>query len=119
MKTIQMRQFGSTLTGRADGKRAFQEIIRTTLPVSLDFKDVVSLGSSFGDEVILAVAESQDNAVTVLHANKVIQNAIRRSIEDTPVSVSFLDSPDSSDHGKRGRRASPDGTSGHGVVHGC
>ena len=92
MNTIPMRQFGSTLTDRADGKKAFQEILRRTVfPVSLDFNGVVSLGSSFGDEVILAVAERQGNTITVLHANKVIQNAIRRSVEDSPVTVSFPD----------------------------
>ncbi len=92
MNTIPMRQFGSTLTDRADGKKAFQEILRrTALPVSLDFSGVVSLGSSFGDEVILAVAERQSNTITVLHANKVIQNAIRRSVEDSPVTVFFTD----------------------------
>jgi len=90
MNTIPMRQYGSTLTGRADGKKAFQDILRrAAFPVSLDFSGVVSLGSSFGDEVILAVAERQGNSVTILNANRVIQNAIRRSVEDIPVTVSF------------------------------
>jgi len=90
MNTIPMRQYGSTLTDRADGKKAFQDILRRAVfPVSLDFSGVVSLGSSFGDEVILAVAERQGNSVTILNANRVIQNAIRRSVEDSPVTVSF------------------------------
>lgn len=85
-----MQQFGTTLTDRSDGKKAFTEILRTsTFPVTLDFSGVVSLGSSFGDEVILKVAERQENKVAVFHANHVIQNAIRRTIEDTPVVVSF------------------------------
>ena len=87
---VQMRQFGTTLTDRADGKKAFEQIRRTSrFPVALDFSEVVSLGSSFGDEVILKVAEMQGNAITVSHANHVIQNAIRRSVEDSPVTVSF------------------------------
>ncbi len=90
MNTILMRQFGTTLTDRADGKKTFEEIFRTsTFPVALDFSGVVSLGSSFGDEVILKVAERQENKLAILHANHVIQNAVRRSIEDCPVSVSF------------------------------
>ncbi len=85
-----MQQFGTTLTDRPDGKKAFKDILRTrTFPVALDFSGVVSLGSSFGDEVILKVAERQGNKVAVLHANHVIQNAVRRTIEDSPVSVSF------------------------------
>jgi len=92
MNTISMRQFGTTLTDRADGKKAFEEILRTTtFPVALDFSSVVSLGSSFGDEVILAVAERQGNTLAVAHANNVIKNAIRRSIEDTPIALSFED----------------------------
>jgi hypothetical protein len=90
MNTISMRQFGTTLTARADGKKAFEEILRTTtFPVAFDFSGVVSLGSSFGDEVILAAAEMQGSALTVAHANNVIKNAVRRTIEDTPVAVSF------------------------------
>jgi len=90
MNTVLMRQFGTTLTDRADGKKAYKEILRTTtFPVTLDFRGVVSLGSSFGDEVILAVAERQGNALTIAHANNVIKNAVRRTIEDTPIALSF------------------------------
>ena len=90
MNTVSMRQFGTTLTDRADGKKAFEEILRTTtFPVTLDFRGVVSLGSSFGDEVILPVAERQKSALIVAHANNVIKNAIRRTIEDTPIVLSF------------------------------
>lgn len=92
MTTVQMRQFGSTLTDRADGKKVFEAIRRTSaFPVELDFSDVVSLGSSFGDEVVLAIAGMQLNEITVRHANHIIQNSIRRSIEDTLVTVSFKD----------------------------
>jgi len=90
MTTILMRQFGTTLTDRADGKKAFEEILRRGMfPLSLDFSGVVSLGSSFGDEVILKVAERQRNQLSVMNANRVIQNAVRRSAEDTSVTVSF------------------------------
>jgi len=90
MHTILMRKFGTTLTDRADGKKVFGEILRaSTFPVALDFSGVVSLGSSFGDEVILKIAERQGNVLNVAHANHVVQNAIRRSIEDSPISVSF------------------------------
>ena len=90
MNTVSMRQFGTTLTDRADGKKAFGEILRaTTFPVSLDFSGVVSLGSSFGDEVVVPVAERQGNRLTVVHANNVIKNSIRRSTEDTLIVLSF------------------------------
>ena len=92
MSEVRMAQFGSTLTDRADGKKAFQQIsTRHDFPVALDFSDVVSLGSSFGDEVILKVADMQGRKITILNTNSVIKNSIRRIIEDSQVSVSFKD----------------------------
>jgi len=90
MSTVQMKKFGATLTDRADGKKAYKEIRRTAIqPMELDFSGVMSLGSSFGDEVILKVAQLQGDQLTVLNANHVIQNAVRRTVEETDIRVSF------------------------------
>jgi hypothetical protein len=90
MKTVQMKTFGATLTDRGDGKKAYRQIQRAESgPVALDFSGVMSLGSSFGDEVILKVARQQDNRLTIRSANHVIQNAVRRTVEETDVIISF------------------------------
>ncbi len=90
MNTILMNQFGSTLTDRADGKKTFLEIIeKYTQPVVLDFQGVVSLGSSFGEEVILRIAPLQSNKITVVNINSVIKNSIRRIVEDIDIKVIF------------------------------
>jgi len=90
MSTVAMNQFGSTLTDRADGKKAFREIFeKYRLPVTLDFKGVVSLGSSFGEEVILKIGPLQNNEITILNTNSVMKNSIRRIIEDTDIIVIF------------------------------
>jgi hypothetical protein len=90
MNTVDMKQFGSTLTDRADGKKAYSVIAdRYTLPVRLDFSEVVSLGSSFGDEIILPLAERQERKIMVIHANNVIKNSIRRIIEERSIEVTF------------------------------
>ena len=92
MSTVQMSRFGSTLTDRADGKKAFQEITeRYTPPLILDFQEVVSLGSSFGEEVILRIAPLQNYEITVLNTNSVIKISIQRIIEDTGIKVLFSD----------------------------
>jgi hypothetical protein len=94
MKTIELNQFGSTLTDRADGKKALAAIMgQTTPPIALDFAGVISLGSSFGDEIIPKLAANQDNAMVILNANGVIQNSIRRITEDTPIHITFESTP--------------------------
>jgi len=92
MNTVKMIQFGSTLTDRADGKKTSISIMdKYSQPVSLDFADVVSLGSSFGDEVILPLAEKQNQKIIVLNTNNIIKNSIRRIVEDRSIEISFLD----------------------------
>lgn len=92
MSTVPMNQFGSTLTDRADGKKAFQEIsAKYSLPVTLDFQGVVSLGSSFGEEVILKIAPLQDLKITIANTNSVMKNSVRRIVEETEIEVTLDD----------------------------
>ena len=92
MSTVPMNQFGSTLTYRADGKKAFQEISdKYSLPVTLDFQGVVSLGSSFGEEVILKIAPLQDLKITITNTNSMMKNSVRRIVEETEIEVTFDD----------------------------
>ncbi len=90
MNVVKLNLFGSTLTDRADGKKALAAILgQTSPPIALDFAGVVSLGSSFGDEIIPPLAEGQENTISILNANSVIRNCIRRIIEETTITVSF------------------------------
>ena len=92
MNTVRMADFGSTLTDRTDGKKAFRTIVeKNELPVQLDFFGVVSLGSSFGDEVIPKLAEMQNHKITILNTNSVIRNSVRGTVDGKPVSVQFPD----------------------------
>lgn len=92
MSTVPMNQFGFTLTDRADGKKAFQEIYdKYLLPVTLDFQGVVSLGSSFGEEVILKIAPLQDLKITIANTNSVMKNSVRRIVEETEIEVTLDD----------------------------
>jgi hypothetical protein len=90
MNTVSMRQFGQTLTDRADGKRAADMLVKDSLfPVALDFAGVMAMGSSFGDEVVLAIAARQNNEVEIRHANPIIRNCLMRVVENTPVKLKF------------------------------
>ena len=92
MNTVEMTQFGSTLTDRTDGKKVYNFIMnKYSLPVRLDFTNVVSLGSSFGDEVILPLAEKQNRKISILKANNIIKNSIRRIVEERSIEISFID----------------------------
>lgn len=92
MRTIRMNQFGSTLTDRPDGKKAFRAICQGgSFPVALDFYRVVSLGSSFGEEVILNIAPLQDEKITILNTNQPMKISVKRIIEDTSIQISFTD----------------------------
>ena len=85
-----MKEFGSTLTDRADGKKAVEAILQKhALPMQLDFSGVVALGSSFGDEVVLKIAGMQDNVMHIANANHVIKNSLLRIVEDAAVTLTF------------------------------
>jgi hypothetical protein len=90
MTTVEMKEYGATLTDREDGKKAATTILeRMALPLQLDFSGVMALGSSFGEELVLRIAEAQDNSITVVNANNVIKNSLYRIAEGTNVHISF------------------------------
>ncbi|MBF0106932.1 MAG: DUF4325 domain-containing protein [Deltaproteobacteria bacterium] len=90
MSMIQMNKFGKTLTDREDGKKVFNTIILSNQkPYILNFEGVISLGSSFGDEVVIKLAQLQDNKIQLININDGIRSCIKRVIEGTSVKVEF------------------------------
>jgi len=90
--TIEMVRFGRTLTDRTYGKRAAETILRRyKIPVSLDFKGVISLGSSFGDEIIAAIGPEQQNRIPVRNTNGAVRACLEKVALDSDVSLEFLD----------------------------
>ncbi len=86
--TIAMAQFGRTLTDRPYGKRAAETILRDyTFPVTLDFKGVISLGSSFGDEIATAIGPKQEGRIPVLNINGAIRACLEKVATDTNVEL--------------------------------
>lgn len=88
MSIIPMNKFGNTLTDREDGKKAFSVITSTySPPYVLDFNGVISLGSSFGDEIILKLALLQGDNIRIININDGIRASIKRIIEETDINV--------------------------------
>ena len=90
--TIAMVKFGRTLTDRTYGKRVAADILRDHKnQVSLDFKEVISLGSSFGDEIIAAIGPRQQNRIMVRNTNGAVRACLEKVALDSNVSLEFAD----------------------------
>lgn len=88
---VEMGRFGRTLTDRPFGERTAKIILRDhSLPVTLDFKGVIALGSSFGDEVIGAIGAEQENRIPVLNTNGAVRACLEKVAVDANVSLAFL-----------------------------
>jgi len=86
---VKMSKFGTTLTDRADGKKAWAEISSKPIPNMLDFEGVISLGSSFGDEVLPKVAEQNQDSIQVINANQAVRSCISKIVEDFGFAVCY------------------------------
>jgi anti-anti-sigma regulatory factor len=91
MNTISMNKFGRTLTDREYGKKVAETILQeATFPVVLDFKGVITLGSSCGDEILNAIAPKQNFRVQAANANEAIKSCLEKVAEDSKFEISFL-----------------------------
>lgn len=83
-----MNQFGAFLTGRDFGQKAMKELEpNLRYPVTLDFSGTVSLGSSFGDEVIPVIARNQGGKITVLNPSKAIWDCLTRIAAESKIEI--------------------------------
>ncbi|MBI2604975.1 MAG: DUF4325 domain-containing protein [Deltaproteobacteria bacterium] len=89
MKTVAMKQFGVVLSGREFGKNAARTILEHEPPITLDFTGVVSVGSSFGDEVLSAVAAKQNKKIAILGASSMVRRSLEQSAMDHGVQAEF------------------------------
>lgn len=78
MNTIKMIEFGPILTGRDFGQKTMKELAaKIQHPVTLDFSGTISMGSSFGDEIIPPIAKQQGGEITVINANPAVQSCLQ------------------------------------------
>jgi anti-anti-sigma regulatory factor len=92
MNKVKLQIYGRFLTDRDDGVKIRKEILQKyELPVALDFTEIVSMGSSFGDEVVAEIALLQKNKITLIGCNQQIKNCIALVQEDSGIQVTFED----------------------------
>lgn len=91
MSEIKMNEFGLTLTGRPYGKDCYEKISRRGLiaPYILNFKGVISLGSSFGEEVIVPLSKIDSSELFISSANPAIKNCLEKIKTDFDLKLSF------------------------------
>lgn len=79
MNTVKMIQFGPFLTGRDFGQKTMKDLEpQLRHPVALDFSGTISLGSSFGDEILPNIAKKQGGKITVINPNKAVWDCLTR-----------------------------------------
>ncbi len=80
MCEIQMNEFGVVLTGRAYGKDCFEKMSRGHLsaPFTLNFNGVISLGSSFGEEIVVPLSKMTTDVIKIINANSSIQDCLQK-----------------------------------------
>jgi len=89
-QVFEMNKFGRTLTDRPDGKKAYADILGSGKTITtLDFRGVMSLGSSFGDEIVPPLARANGNTIAVKNANMAIRDCLQKIVEDTGINVEF------------------------------
>lgn len=91
MKVLNMSEYGKILTGRAFGKQVMDELHTLDYPVELDFRAVISLGSSFGDEVIPTIAKKQNGQLIVIGPNKAVWACLLQIAEENEIHISKKD----------------------------
>lgn len=87
---LEMIKYGRTLTDRPYGNIVAQKIIQTEqFPIGLDFKGVISLGSSFGDEIISAILSKNQARISIFNANEAIKSCLQKVSSDAAIKLDF------------------------------
>lgn len=81
MKRIELKNFGTILSGRDEGQKVY-EIIKSELmhenSLIIDISDVDILNPSYADEVIVRIMKECPNSVSVIGTPSL---AVRKSLE--------------------------------------
>lgn len=92
MQNIMLKNFGVILTGRPYGVQIYSELQKEfsiESEVEFDFSGVASLGSSFGEEVIVPFAKRQGDKVTVRSANSPVRSCLQLIAQDFNLKIDF------------------------------
>lgn len=88
MNMLNMKTYGSILTGREFGKDTMEKISSNIeYPVILDFAGVHSLGSSFADEVLLPIGKHQGGKLVVKNVKPAVLACIQDVAKDGGIEI--------------------------------
>jgi hypothetical protein len=91
MNIIKISKYGAVLTGREFGSNVATALLEDLkFPVSIDFAGVEALGSSFGDEVIPALASKQGNIIKIINANNEVKATLRDVAFDSNIKIELI-----------------------------
>lgn len=83
MSTINMKLFGLNLSGRPLGIQVFKIISKDHDPIyELDFEGVISIGSSFADEVVAKLAKKNGGEIKILNSSRIIDKCLKEVSRD-------------------------------------
>lgn len=90
MTVIKMSSFGRILTGREYGVNVAKKIASESIPpLVFDFSGVLSVGSSFGDEIFKAVIAFGPDRIKIQNVNNVVRAALNQVQEDLGIKIEF------------------------------
>lgn len=90
MTTLKMNKYGVVLTGREFGLDVMKQLKDALeYPVTLDFEGVVSMGSSFGDEVVSVIARNQGNRIKICNVTKPISDCLNSIAKDYKIEIIY------------------------------
>lgn len=90
MMIIKISEFGTILTGREFGENVYRELSnKISSVVELDFDGVISLGSSFGDEVVPPIAKKQGGIIKIKNTNNAVKRALENVASDAKITIKF------------------------------
>ncbi len=90
--TIMMKAYGAVLTGRPFGSQVYDQIKNTLsseIPI-INFEGVLSLGSSFGEEFLVPLANRYDSRMRIETANNPVKDSINLIAHDFNLKVEYL-----------------------------
>ena len=88
--TVEMKQFGATLTGREYGQNVAMKFFTPIKePPVLNFEGVISMGSSFGDEIFKALKDQGIHHVNVKNYNKAIADCLKEIQSELSIEIVF------------------------------
>lgn len=91
MAIIKMSSFGSVLTGREYGANVAKKILSEfSPPLVFDFAGVLSVGSSFGDEIFKATVNLGTDKIKIQNVNKVVKAALSQVQSDLGITIEII-----------------------------